>query len=107
MLRRQGMGFRKCPGLGSTIKWSPWVYILTTLVNIFPQNMSVKKFIKSVNIWRRYVQNTTKVCDLFFRPPCIALFVTWWWSLALSVTFECHFRDKLSEQKSAVMYKIR
>ena len=23
MLRRQGMGFRKCPGLGSTAKWSP------------------------------------------------------------------------------------
>jgi len=41
-----------------------WCHFITN----FPLNVSVKKFRKSVNIWRRYGQN---FAAYFVGPPCI------------------------------------
>jgi len=38
----------------------------SSFITNFPQNMRVKKFLKSANIWRRYGQ---KFAAYFFGPP--------------------------------------
>jgi len=45
----------------------------------FPQNMPVKKFSKSVSIWRRYGQN---FAAYFFKPP-------WQYNWRFVATYYC------------------